>query len=38
MEQLESNFDHIWYLSFFEKYVEKFEFWLKSDNNNGQFT
>jgi hypothetical protein len=42
MEQLSSHwtdFDEIWYLSFFfRKSVEKIQVSLKSDNSNGYFT
>ena len=41
MEQLGSqttNFNEIWYLSIFRKYVKKIQVSLKSDKNNGQFT
>jgi hypothetical protein len=32
------DFDEIWYLSFLEKSVDKFQVSLKSDENNGYFT
>jgi hypothetical protein len=41
MEQLGSqsmDFHEIWYLSIFQKSVEKIKVWLKSDKNNGYFT
>jgi hypothetical protein len=41
MEQLGyqwTDFDKIWYLGFFRKYVEKIKVSLKSDKNNGYFT
>jgi hypothetical protein len=41
MEQLGSHwtdFDEIWYLNFFRKYVEKIHVSLKSDKNTGYFT
>jgi hypothetical protein len=41
MEQLGSHwsdFDEIWYLSFCRKSVEKVQYSLKSDKNNGYFT
>jgi len=41
MEQLGSqwtDFHEIWYLTIFRKSVEKIQFSLKYDNNNGYFT
>jgi len=41
MEQFVSNwtdFQEIWYLRIFRKSVEKIQFSLKSDKNNGHFT